>query len=370
MSGAIPLYSARVSMTVIFALGLGVALLFFGGESLVRGASRLASAAGISSLVVGLTVVAFGTSAPELLVSVEAAMKGQADVSLGNVLGSNIFNILFILGLSAIITPLLVHVKLISSDALIMIGASVLALIVALDGIIGRVDGVVLVCGLIVFTWYSIREGRKQGADVDQQLDVVMPTRVWENIGWIFFGLTLLVFGARVFLWGAVESARALGLSELVIGLTIVAAGTSLPEVATSVVAAVRGQRDIAIGNVVGSNIFNILCVLGISSLVKPITVAPAALTFDYPVMIAVAVACLPIFYTGLVISRWNGALFLFYYAAYALFLVLDASGHAVLPIYSQIMLAYIIPLTVVTIITLFSKELWLNRRRRVKVVS
>jgi cation:H+ antiporter len=338
----------------------GLVLLVVGAELLVRGASCLATAIGISPLVIGLTVVAYGTSSPELAVSVQAALNGQADIALGNVVGSNIFNVLFILGLSALITPLLVAQQLVRLDVPLMIGISLLTLFVALDGVVSPFDGAFLFVGAIVYTIFLIRQSRNEGKAITEEYAQEFGAKgsqpagsVVFQLGLIVAGLALLVLGSRWLVNGAVEAARWLGVSELVIGLTIIAAGTSLPEVATSVLASIRGERDIAVGNVVGSNIFNILAVLGLSSLLAPsgVSAAPAVLRFDLLIMIAVTVACLPIFFTGHIINRWEGALFLGYYVAYTLYLILDATGHDALPRFSVIMLEFVIPLTVVTLV-------------------
>ncbi|QQR74833.1 MAG: calcium/sodium antiporter [Holophagales bacterium] len=349
----------------------GLILLVAGAEGLVRGASRLAAAAGISPLVIGLTVVAFGTSAPELAVSLKSSLAGQADVALGNVVGSNIFNVLFILGLSAGITPLVVAQQLVRLDVPIMIAVSLATLLLGLDGSIGRVDGLFLVAGMVAYTVFMIRTSRRESAAVraeyDQEYAVPAPRGAAALVLAGFLaaaGLGLLVVGANLFLGGAVQIARAFGLSELVIGLTIVAAGTSLPEVATSVLAAVRGERDIAVGNVVGSNIFNLLAVLGLAAALSPggVAVSPAALRFDIPVMLAVAVACLPIFAHGSVIHRWEGLLFLGGYFAYTAYLILDATGHDALPAYSGVMEAFVLPLVGLTLAVLGYRA-WRERR-------
>jgi cation:H+ antiporter len=342
------------TMTVILFVA-GLALLVLGAEWLVKGASRLAAASGISPLVIGLTVVAYGTSAPEVAVSIKSAWLGQADLAIGNVVGSNVFNVLFILGSPALIAPLLVSSQLIRIDVPIMVGLSVLTLALAADGAIGRVDGVVLCAGAIGYTVFQIRQSRKESATVrDEYAKEFGPARssAAANVAHVAAGLVLLVLGSRWLVTGAVAFAKALGVSELIIGLTIVAAGTSLPEVATSILAAFRGERDIAVGNVVGSNIFNILSVLGIGAMVAPsgLPVAPALIRFDLLVMIAVALACLPIFASGAVIARWEGGLFLGYYAAYTAYLVLDAQQHDVLPAFSAVMATFVLPLTGITL--------------------
>jgi cation:H+ antiporter len=342
------------TMTVVlFVAGLG--LLILGAEWLVRGASRLAGALGISPLVIGLTVVAFGTSAPEVAVSVKAAWAGQPDLALGNVVGSTVFNVLFILGASALVTPLLVSSQLIRLDVPIMIGLSVLVLVLAADGSIGRLDGALLFAGVIVYTAFQVRQSRKESAAIrDEYAQEYAPKRpsTPANLMLVAAGLALLVLGSRWLVSGAVAFAQALGVSELVIGLTIVAAGTSLPEVATSILAAFRGERDIAVGNVVGSNIFNLLAVLGLSALVAPdgLPAPPSLLRFDLPVMIAVALACLPIFASEATINRWEGALFLSYYAAYTAYLLLAAQQHDALPVFSTVMEIFVLPLTAITL--------------------
>ncbi len=345
-------------MTTLLLFVVGGALLIGGAELLVRGASRMAIAAGISPLVVGLTVVAFGTSSPELAVTVSSAIAGEADLAVGNVVGSNIFNVLFILGISALVAPLVVAQQLVRLDVPVMIAASVLALVLALDGAVSRLDGLLLFAGAIGYTIFLIRQSRRESASVRQEYDEAFggepPTRSspLANIGLMLIGLAMLVFGARWLVDAAVTTATALGVSELVIGLTVIAAGTSLPEVATSVLATIRGERDIAVGNVVGSNIFNLLAVLGLGSIIAPngVPVPPGALSFDIPVMVAVAVATLPIFFTGYVIARWEGAVFLGYYVAYTTYLVLDAAGHAAAASLGTAIVWFVLPLTALTL--------------------
>jgi cation:H+ antiporter len=348
-----------MTSTVLALLILGLILLVVGAELLVRGASRLAAAVGISPLVVGLTVVAFGTSAPELAVSVQSALSGQADLALGNVVGSNIFNVLFILGLSALITPLVVSHQLVRLDVPVMIGVSVLLLLLSLDGVIGRWQGGLLFAGIVAYTWFLIGQSRRESAAAASSAGEVQDAGrgmrgSWgRNVALVIGGLVLLVLGSRWLVNGAIELASSLGVSELVIGLTIVAAGTSLPEVATSVLASIRGERDIAVGNVVGSNIFNILAVLGISGLVAPegIEVVRSAVAFDIPVMTAVALACLPIFFSGYLIARWEGALFMGYYVAYTLYLVIHSADHALVPAFQTAMLFFVVPMTAITLL-------------------
>jgi cation:H+ antiporter len=341
-------------MSHVLLLIVGLVILTVGAEMLVRGASGIAARLGISPLIIGLTVVAFGTSAPELAVSVSSALSGQADIALGNVLGSNIFNVLFILGLSALIIPLTVARQLVRVDVPIMVGVSVLVLILGLDGSIGRWNGAFLFAGLLAYIGLQVILARreKQALALEEIPGAGVPGRVLFNVGLVVVGLIALVLGSKLLVSAAVAIAQGFGISELVVGLTIVAAGTSLPEVATSVVAALKGERDIAVGNVVGSNVFNLLGVLGLASALSPdgIKVAGQALQFDLPVMVAVAVACLPIFATGREIARWEGGLFLAYYIAYTTWLVMTATGNGALAAYEAAMLWFVLPLTAITL--------------------
>jgi cation:H+ antiporter len=312
---------------------VGLVVLVGGGELLVRGASALAAMLRIAPVVIGLTVVAFGTSAPELAVTVQAAAAGSPDLALGNVVGSNIANVLLILGLSALAAPLLVNSRLIRIDVPLVLIASLALYLIALDGVIDRLDGALLFGTLVVYIVWSVHEGRAEGPQaqlpgVDRARETA-PGGVLKPIALVALGLVLLAFGADALVTGAVGIATALGVSDLIIGLTVVAIGTSLPELVASVIASLRGQRDIAVGNVVGSSLFNILGVLGLGSLAAPagIPVAPGALAFDIPVMILTALACLPIFFSWGQIRRWEGALFLGYYALYVTYLILTAAG-------------------------------------------
>ena len=336
-------------MTWLIILG-GLALLTLGAELLVRGAVGLAEAVRMAPLVIGLTVVAYGTSAPELAVSVSGSMHGDGGVALGNIVGSNIFNVLFILGVSALIVPMAASKQLIRLDVPVMIGTSLLAWGFASDGAISRVEGFVL-CGLAVaYTAALILLGRRSVAAEAQPAGdeaTKRPRPLWWSILLAVVGLAMLVLGARWLVAGAVDIASRLGVSDLLIGLTIVAAGTSLPEVATSLMAAIRGQRDIAIGNVVGSNVFNLLAVLGGSAAVVGggVPVAEAARWFDLPVMVAVAACCFPIFLTGGRIERWEGALFFGGYVAYLVYLVLHAFDHPGAEGYRFAMVYVVLPL-------------------------
>lgn len=352
-------------IAILTTLAVGLGLLVLGAELLVRGASRLAAAARLSPLVIGLTVVAYGTSTPELAVSLDAAWQGASDLSLGNVVGSNIFNVLFILGLSAVVMPLLVASQMVRREVPIMIATSCVLLALAADGTLSRLDGALLVCGLVVYTIGAIVSSRRETADVRAEFaEAYGGTRGRRlgHAGLVLLGLVLLVVGTEWVVDSAVALARSVGVSELVIGLTVVAAGTSLPEVATSLLAAVRGQRDIAVGNVVGSCIYNILAILGMSTLVAPMTVSTAALWFDLPAMVGVALACLPIFLTGARITRAEGVCLLVAYAAYTGYLVLDASDHEQLPLYRTALTVVLVPLAIVALLEMLRRARWSTR--------
>ncbi len=331
----------------------GLAILVLGAELLVRNASRLAFMLRIPPVVVGLTIVAFGTSAPELAVSIKAGLTGQAEIAVGNVMGSNIFNILFILGASALFTPLVVTQRLVRLDVPVMIVISALAWFLGRNGVIGRAESLGMlvllafyIIGLATFSRKKAPPAPEAKNDLTEN-QFCFKTLLRMTTG-ILLGLLLLVLGAQWFVNGAAAVARLFGISELVIGLTLVAVGTSLPELATSVVASVRGERDIAVGNVVGSNIFNILCVLAVAGLVSPtgIVLSEGALAFDFPIMLAVSLVCLPIFITGAIISRTEGFFFLFYYMLYGLLLLLRATQSPMLPLANNVMLYGVLPAT------------------------
>jgi cation:H+ antiporter len=343
---------------ILFAAGL--ALLVAGAELLVRGSVRLAAWAGISPLVIGLTVVAFGTSAPELSINVQSSLAGQPDIAIGNVVGSNVANILLILGASAVVTPLMVKKQVLQQDVLIMIGASIMTFLFALDGLISTFEGFVLFSTLLFYVWFLIRRSRKESREKEQEKEQeyeqeYAPRELKSLCGWLMnialvvSGLGLLVLGARWLVESAAEVARWLSVSELLIGLTIVAVGTSLPELATSVVAAFKGEREIAIGNVVGSNIFNLLLVLGVGASIAPLglPVSQAAISFDIPVMIAVALASFPILFVGGQIFRWEGFLLVGHYLIYITYHVLDAASHSALPMFNYVVLWFVLPMTV-----------------------
>lgn len=325
-------------MAALTALALagGLVCLVVGAELLVRGAASIATRLGIAPIIIGLTVVALGTSAPELAVSVSAGLSGEGDVAFGNVAGSNIVNILLVLGGSAVIAPLVVSQRIIRLDIPLLVGVSVVALLLSLDNEIGRLDGLLLFAGILAYTSWLIRAAHREreedllteyGTAVEELEVEVIDKPLPVQVAFVMAGLVVLVVGSQLLVASATDIAASLGVSDLVIGLTVVALGTSLPELATSLLAAYRGQRDIAVGNVVGSNLFNIMCVLGLTGIVSPdpIPVSDTSLQVDFPVMLAATVVLLPIIWKGFAIRRWEGLVLIVLYALYVTFLILDA---------------------------------------------
>jgi len=343
---------------LFFLLGLGA--LAAGAEALVRGASKIAMSLGISPLVVGLTIVAIGTSSPEIAVSVGAVLSGTTDIAVGNVVGSNIFNVLVVLGACAVITPLVVHSQVIRQEVPIMIGASVLLAVMVFDGRLGRWESALLLALLVAYLVFLVRQSRAETARSGEVHAAAVDRGGWDGhwsvqVLLMLAGLALLVVGSQWLVGAAVAFARALGVSDLIVGLTIIAVGTSMPEVATSVTAAVRGERDIAVGNVVGSSTLNILGCLGIAGVVSRggLGIAPAVLNFDLWVMLAVSFACLPVFMLRSELGRRRGLMFLAFYVAYVAYLILGAKGHDALDEFSAVMLSFVLPITIVTLVAM-----------------
>jgi len=348
-------------------IAVGFIVLIAGGEVLVRGASGMARVMHISPLVVGLTVVAFCTSCPELAVCLQAAFAGKADFAVGNIVGSCICNILLVLGLSALVGALVVRARLVWLEVPLMILAAVLTLVFGVNGTIGRVDGLIFLAFLIGYMVWTVIASRRESKVVKEELAKLGGAQVttsWLGVlgffSLVIVGVTLLVVASDWLVDGASDIARLLGVSELMIGLTIVAIGTSLPEVATCVIASLRGERDIAVGNVVGSNIMNILAVLGMSAVIAPdgIGVSETALHRDIPVMIVVSFACLPIFFTGHRIERWEGGLFLVYYVVYLVYLVLAEINAVAARELGMVVVIFAIPLTAITLLVLLLRSL------------
>jgi len=311
-------------LEIVLYLAGGLILLFVGAEGLIRGSSNLAIKMGITPLVVGLTVVAFGTSTPELVVSLKAALIGNSSISLGNVVGSNIANIALILGVAALIRPLDVHAKVIMREIPIMIGISVLLLLLLIDGELGFFDGLVFVFGIVIYTVVNVMMARKEkNSEVDTEFKEGLKSKLGIRISIILMigGLGLLIVGANLFVQSAVAIAKIFNVSDAIIGLTIVAVGTSLPELITSIVAAYKKESDIAIGNVVGSNIFNILGILGITALIIPISSVGISY-IDLAVMVFTAIILFPLSRSGFSISRFEGAILLIGYFGYVYYLL------------------------------------------------
>ena len=349
----------------------GLVILIFGADLLVRGASRLAAAFGVSPLVIGLTIVAIGTASPEIAVSLQAAANSQGDLTLGNVLGSNIFNILFILGITSIVAPIVIAEQLIRKDAPIMLGVSLLTFLLASDGNLSAMDGVILFLFLVAYTIFALKQSRSESREVQieyarefSRKESLTAKNTLTNIVFIVIGLGLLVWGSNWLVDSAVKIAKHIGISELVIGLTIVAVGTSLPEVATSVIAALKGESDIAIGNAVGSNIFNLLGVLGVGALVSPegISVAERVLQFDFLVMVFVALVTLPIFYIDNRISRIEGSLLFAYYIIYVTYIILQAANSSTLSAVT-LFIAFFVPVTFIALVVIAIRLSYAKRK-------
>ena len=300
---------------ILLLIGTGLLLLIAGAEGLVKGSTTLAFRLGLTPLVIGLTVVAFGTSAPELLVSLQATFSGETDLALGNVVGSNIGNIALILGIAALLKPLQVKLQVVRREVPIMLGATLTLMVMLLDGSLSRWEGAILFAGLLAYLVFSLKVQAREG-ETEIPPGLRRSGKVWVALGLTGIGLVGLVVGAALFIKGAVGLAERFEVPSVVIGLTIVAIGTSLPELATSVVAAFRGKGDIAIGNVVGSNIFNILGILGITALLHPLS-GSSLTAFDLGAMLLSALLILPLLYTGFTLNRWEGGVLVSGYVFY-----------------------------------------------------
>jgi len=323
-------------MNLIF-VAAGLIFLLVGGELLVRGSVALAERFGISKLIIGLTIVAMGTSAPELVVTLEAVLSGVPGLALGNVVGSNIANILLVLGVAAVIVPIACDNRAVLRDGLTMIGATVLFVALAFGGSYGRIQGLILVAGFIGFLWVSYVNARRMGdravVAATEEIEQAMPQSYWLAALFVAAGLGVLMAGSHFLISGSVAIARNLGVSDEVIGITLVAVGTSLPELATAAVASVRRHGDIAIGNAIGSNIFNVLGVLGVTAIVAPIPVGDRIFGFDLWILLATSVLLLPFVMRGQAIGRGAGVIFLLAYGAYVTAQFHGMSGVAMAPL-------------------------------------
>lgn len=303
---------------VYLLLIIGLAILLYGGSLLVDGASGIASKFGLSPGLIGLTVVAFGTSAPELLVSINAALKGTSDIAVGNVVGSNIANISLVLGISAILYPIAIQKSVFKLDYLATLLSTILCILLSWNGLISRVEGFLLVVCLVLLNWYFFK---KLSGVVDEG-EVPVQSSIVKSSVFLLLGILGLYFGSDLFVANAVTIAETFGVSQRVIGITVIAIGTSLPELVTSVIAGLNKKTDIAIGNVLGSNIMNILAILGITSIIQPISVSDTFLTNDYMWMLGITVLLFPIILTSKLIKRWEGGLLVGVYVLYILLLL------------------------------------------------
>ncbi len=353
-------------MTAVLLLLAGIVLLVAGGEILVRGASTIARSFGLSPLVVGLTVVSFATSAPELAVTVEASLSGRPGLAVGNVVGSNVANILLVVGVAGTIISLAVQSPVVRRDVPVLIALSLLFWVMAVDGTVSTLDGVVLVGLLLTYTTVTVVRSRQRKDPGPVHEAPPAPGGTPVAVLLVTGGVGLLAWGANWLVSGAVDIATALGLSETVVGLTIVAIGTSLPELTTSVTAAIRGSVEMAVGNAVGSCIFNLGAVMGLTAVISPdgVPVTDGAATFDIPVMVVVVMSLLPIAFTGARVAKREAWLFVGYYLAYTAYLLLDSAGHDALPQFSSVMLAFVLPVTVLTLGLLVVQETRVRRSR------
>jgi len=306
-------------LTALAGFALGLVLLLLGTDSFLKGASGVALRYGISPFVIGLTIVGFGTSAPELTVNMLAAWRGSYDIALGNVVGSNIANIGLILGCAALVAPLVVECRLLRVEAPLLIGVSVLTWALCLNGVLGRGDGLLLLAGFVWLMWYIFRNAKAEPASVQLEMAEIAETRpgLKRNLTRLIIGLAVLVYGANEMVEAAVVMARMWGMSELLIGLTVVAIGTSLPELASSVMAAWRGQTDVAMGNVIGSNLFNLLLILGLTATIHPLPVPNSLLLIELPAMIAIAVLLYFMLRIDLKVDRREGVVLLALFGAF-----------------------------------------------------
>lgn len=344
-------------MTAAAVFIAGLVALLAAGSLVVRASSALGMRFGLSPNVIGLTIVAAGTSAPELAVVFQAIAADDTELAVGSIIGSNIANVLLVLGVASLMGAITVTSRVVRIDIPVMIGTSAYLIVVALDGSIGQLEGLTLVAALVVFTAWTLRTAAGNGNG--SEAGIRRSEGLVRIVGELIIGVGLLAVAARLVVSGAEDIAARLGVPELIIGLTIVALGTSAPEIVTSLVAAAKGQRDLAVGNAVGSNIYNIMLVLGVTSTVTPtgIAISTDALALDLPIMAAAAFACLPLVAWDRTLQRWEGGVFLAYYAAYLVFLVLDATGHRAKDPFALIIVGFVLPLTVITIATVLYRR-------------
>lgn len=330
---------------------IGLVGLVLGADLLVRGASRLAALMSVSPLLVGLTIVALGTSAPEIAVSLKSSLEGLSDIAVGNVVGSNILNILLVLGFSALITPLTVHRQVVKQEIPILVGVSLLLVLFAQDGGLSKSESLFLVLGSLLYFAYLINDSRQKKKEVPTEpINTTGTLKVWiTNLGFIILGLVLLVYGSQLLVDAAVQVSQQFGWSQSLVGLTIVAIGTSLPEIATSLMAAVKGEKDLAVGNVIGSNILNILVCLGVAGIFSKqgLMIQPALVKADLWLMLAAAALLLPLATTERPLFRLEAILFIFFYTCYLIYLVAQDQAFSWAQDFNQIMIAWVLPLII-----------------------
>ena len=306
-----------------FLIVIGLAILIFGGDILVQGASGIAKKLRLSPLVIGMTVVAFGTSAPELMVSLKAALMDSPEIALGNVIGSNIANISLVLGITVLILPLAIDVNYKNIDWTVMFGASMLFFIWAFDGVISRIEGIMMFIMIIIFTWLIIRNSRRKNKKKPKDESEIVPN-IYLSIGKNLVGLVMLYFGSQWLVEGSINVAKDFGIEERIIGVTVIAFGTSVPELVASIMAAIRKETDISIGNLIGSNIFNILCVIVLTAAIKPITISEKIINPDMFWMLGIAFGLGIILFFWKKINRWHGFVLVASYMAYIAILVMS----------------------------------------------
>lgn len=355
-------------IAVLSFLG-GLAGLLAGGHLVVKGASRIGARFGLTPMVIGLTIVAAGTSAPELAVVFQAISADDTELAVGSIIGSNIANVLLVLGLAATFGTIHVTSRAVRVDIPIMIGASTALLLMSVDGRLSRADGIVLFGALVGFVIWTLRSAPRE-PEVDPGLQpsaARATTPLRPAVVGLVGGVAVLPVAARFVVAGAEAMATSLGVPELIIGLTILALGTSAPEIVTTLIAALQGRRDLAVGNAVGSNIFNILLVLGATTTLAPngIAIGADAVALDLPIMVAAALACLPIVLWDHKLDRWEGAVFVAYYLAYLTFLVLDATGHRASDPFALVLVGFVMPLTVLTVVIVVIRQQRAARARR-----
>lgn len=335
---------------ILLKLLLSLVFLIIAAEVMLKGSLGLANALNVSPLVIGLTVVAFGTSAPELAINISSLAAGHGDIAIGNVIGSNIFNVLFILGITTLFYPLRVTQKVIRVDIPIMIFLYVLVWLMSLNGFLSFWEGVFFVSGLVFYILFSIRSAKKEAKSIRKEyakeFSSAKTMSKIKSVVFISLGVLGLALASKFFVGSATELAILMNLSELIIGLTVVACGSAAPEVVISITAARKGESDIAVGNIIGSCIFNILCVLGFTVLLFPNQeITRAAINFDIPIMVVSSVLCIPLFMTDMKVSRWEGAVLVLSFVSYISWITLDSTDHDAAEPFGKFVMFFLVPI-------------------------